>query len=118
MDIDRIQNEKKLDLCQWYFRGKIENIKSSKTQSLNEKNKKTFFINFYSAGFAFLPFVWVINVAWFFDSAFRKPPFDEQNAIRKCKNLHFNNIRFMTHFNFRPQMWYSRRSVLSSGSSW
>lgn len=43
MDIDRIQNEKKLDLCQWYFRGKIENIKSSKTQSLNEKKQKNFF---------------------------------------------------------------------------
>jgi hypothetical protein len=38
-----------------------------------------------SAGFAFLPFVWVVNVFWFFDSAFKKPAFDEQNAIRKCE---------------------------------
>ncbi|CRK93475.1 CLUMA_CG007011, isoform A [Clunio marinus] len=55
MDINRVSNEKKLNLCTWYFR----------------------------AGFAFLPFVWVINVIWFFDSAVRKPPFEEQNAIRK-----------------------------------
>jgi hypothetical protein len=36
-------------------------------------------------GFALLPFVWVVNVVWFFDAAFKKAPFDEQNAIRKCK---------------------------------
>ncbi|XP_070497164.1 gamma-secretase subunit pen-2 [Chironomus tepperi] len=55
MDITRVPNEKKLYLCQWYFR----------------------------VGFLFLPFVWVINVIWFFNTAFKQAAFDEQKAIKK-----------------------------------
>lgn len=36
-------------------------------------------------GFACLPFIWLINSIWFFDEAFRKPVYDEQKSIRRCK---------------------------------
>jgi len=38
---------------------------------------------YYYAGFAFLPFLWAINAVWFFNDAFRKPPFEEQIQLRK-----------------------------------
>lgn len=41
------------------------------------------FVNF-TAGFAFLPFLWAINAVWFFSDAFKKPHFEEQAQIRKC----------------------------------
>lgn len=37
------------------------------------------------AGLVLLPFVWAINVVWFFNDAFRKPVFDEQSQIKKCE---------------------------------
>ncbi|CAO1335254.1 unnamed protein product [Diamesa serratosioi] len=55
MDINRVTNEKKLNLCRWYFR----------------------------VGFAFLPFVWLINTVWFFGEAFKKPVYEEQVAIKR-----------------------------------
>lgn len=78
MDINRVPNDKKLNLCQWYFRGKF------RVDSENLIQMKINLIIF-AAGFVFLPFVWVINVVWFFDEAFKKSPFDEQTSIRKCK---------------------------------
>lgn len=78
MDINRVPNEKKLKLCRWYFRGNFlslqETLKFEKYQNLS-----------ILAGFAFLPFVWVVNAVWFFETAFKKDPFDEQKAIRNCK---------------------------------
>ncbi|CAD7076689.1 unnamed protein product [Hermetia illucens] len=55
MDITKVPNERKLELCRTYFR----------------------------AGFAFLPFAWAINVVWFFNEAFNKPPYEEQKQIRR-----------------------------------
>ncbi|XP_054740350.1 gamma-secretase subunit pen-2 [Anastrepha obliqua] len=55
MDISKATNEKKLQLCRTYFR----------------------------AGWAFLPFVWTINVCWFFNEAFRVTPYPEQTKIKK-----------------------------------
>jgi hypothetical protein len=40
---------------------------------------------FLLAGFAFLPFLWCVNAIWFFAEAFRKPPYEEQREIKKCK---------------------------------
>lgn len=40
---------------------------------------------FFLAGCAFLPFVWAINTFWFFNEAFRKPEYEEQKDIKKCK---------------------------------
>nr|CAH7766969.1 unnamed protein product [Callosobruchus chinensis] len=57
MDLAKVPNEKKLSLCQWYFR----------------------------IGFLFLPFVWAVNAIWFFNEAFRKPAYEEQKRIKKCK---------------------------------
>ncbi|KAG5674866.1 hypothetical protein PVAND_004811 [Polypedilum vanderplanki] len=37
----------------------------------------------FSSGISFSSFVWLINFFWFYDSAFKQPPFDEQNTIRK-----------------------------------
>ncbi|CAH1118655.1 unnamed protein product [Phaedon cochleariae] len=55
MDLAKVSNEKKLDLCRWYFR----------------------------IGFALLPFVWAVNAIWFFNEAFRKPEYAEQKHIKK-----------------------------------
>ncbi|CAG9577141.1 unnamed protein product [Danaus chrysippus] len=55
MDLNRLTNEKKLQLCRWYFR----------------------------VGCALLPFVWAVNVVWFFKEAFMKPPYNEQKQIKK-----------------------------------
>ncbi|KAK6168512.1 hypothetical protein SNE40_021028 [Patella caerulea] len=54
MDLRRVQNEEKLNLCRKYYIG----------------------------GFALLPFLWCINSVWFFNEAFRKPQFDEQKQIK------------------------------------
>lgn len=85
MDINRVPNEKKLDLCQWYFRGKFGITIKVMECRLFLINYILIYFDSLTAGFAFLPFVWVVNVVWFFESAFKKPPFDEQNAIRRCK---------------------------------
>lgn len=49
--------------------------------------KSFFLIFFFLVGFALLPFVWGINTVWFFDEAFRKPAYDEQKTIKKCKQF-------------------------------
>lgn len=43
---------------------------------------------FILAGFALLPFVWLVNALWFFDEAFRKPEYEEQKDIKKCNKNH------------------------------
>uniref|UniRef100_A0A2A4K5L7 Gamma-secretase subunit PEN-2 n=1 Tax=Heliothis virescens TaxID=7102 RepID=A0A2A4K5L7_HELVI len=55
MDLSRLPNDKKLQLCRWY----------------------------YKVGWFLLPFVWVVNAIWFFKEAFMKPPYDEQKEIKK-----------------------------------
>ncbi|XP_050161880.1 gamma-secretase subunit PEN-2 [Myiozetetes cayanensis] len=55
MNLDRVSNEEKLELCRKYFRG----------------------------GFLLLPFLWVVNVLWFFREAFWAPPFGEQQQIKR-----------------------------------
>ncbi|XP_067831316.1 gamma-secretase subunit PEN-2, partial [Heptranchias perlo] len=37
----------------------------------------------FPGGFALLPFLWLVNVVWFFQEAFFKPQFDEQPQIKK-----------------------------------
>jgi len=55
MDLAKMSNEKKLELCRWYFR----------------------------AGFAALPFLWAVNTIWFIREAFIVPEYEEQKQIRK-----------------------------------
>jgi len=38
---------------------------------------------FFFGGFAFLPWLWLVNGVWFFREAYFKEPFDEQIRIRK-----------------------------------
>lgn len=54
MDLKRLKNEDKLDLCRKYYLG----------------------------GFALLPFLWGVNSVWFFREAFLKEPYEEQKQIR------------------------------------
>ncbi|KAK7492099.1 hypothetical protein BaRGS_00016573 [Batillaria attramentaria] len=54
MDLRRVKDEDKLDLCRKYYIG----------------------------GFAFLPFLWFVNSVWFFNEAFRKPAYEQQKMIR------------------------------------
>ncbi|KAL5020360.1 hypothetical protein ScPMuIL_003252 [Solemya velum] len=37
---------------------------------------------YYLGGFALLPFLWLVNSIWFFNEAFRKPVYTEQQQIR------------------------------------
>ncbi|XP_015588784.1 gamma-secretase subunit pen-2 [Cephus cinctus] len=55
MDLSKVPNEKKLNLCRWYFR----------------------------AGFALLPFLWTVNAIWFAKEAFVAPHYEEQKQIKK-----------------------------------
>ncbi|NWZ16906.1 PEN2 secretase, partial [Agelaius phoeniceus] len=55
MNLERISNEEKLQLCRKYYLG----------------------------GFLLLPFLWLVNVLWFFRDAFLAPPFGEQPRIKK-----------------------------------
>ncbi|XP_022902831.1 gamma-secretase subunit pen-2 [Onthophagus taurus] len=55
MDLSKYSNEKKLNLCRYYFK----------------------------AGFALLPFVWAVNAIWFFNEAFRKDKYNEQAQIKR-----------------------------------
>ncbi|KAL0281228.1 UNVERIFIED_CONTAM: hypothetical protein PYX00_002279 [Menopon gallinae] len=55
MDLTKLKDDKKLELCRWYFR----------------------------AGFAFLPFLWCVNAVWFFREAFKRPPYEEQQQIKR-----------------------------------
>ncbi|KAL8572027.1 hypothetical protein ACOMHN_038385 [Nucella lapillus] len=54
MDLRRVKDEDKLNLCRKYWIG----------------------------GLALLPFLWFVNSVWFFNEAFRKPPYDQQKMIR------------------------------------
>ncbi|XP_064900080.1 gamma-secretase subunit PEN-2 [Patagioenas fasciata] len=54
MNLGRVSNEEKLELCRKYYRG----------------------------GFALLPFLWLVNVLWFFREAFVVQPYGEQQQIR------------------------------------
>ncbi|KAK6633947.1 Gamma-secretase subunit pen-2 [Polyplax serrata] len=55
MDLSKVKDDQKLYLCRWYYR----------------------------AGFAFLPFLWCVNAVWFFQEAFKKPPYETQKEIKK-----------------------------------
>lgn len=39
-------------------------------------------------GFALLPFLWFINVVWFFKEAFIRPSFSGQSKLKSCKCNH------------------------------
>lgn len=79
MDLAKVPNERKLYLCKWYFKG----------SGLIISGAGIFIFNFYTilAGLLFLPFVWIVNLVWFFNEAFRKPAYQEQKEIKKCKQL-------------------------------
>ncbi|XP_078050587.1 presenilin enhancer, gamma-secretase subunit [Augochlora pura] len=55
MNLSKISNDEKLHLCKWYFR----------------------------AGFAFLPFLWIVNAIWFAQEAFTVPHYEEQKQIKR-----------------------------------
>ncbi|XP_038219865.1 gamma-secretase subunit pen-2 [Zerene cesonia] len=61
MDLNKLPNDKKLQLCRNYFK----------------------------VGCILLPFVWAVNAVWFFKEAFVKPPFEEQKEIKKYVILSF-----------------------------
>ncbi|XP_061920211.1 gamma-secretase subunit PEN-2 [Entelurus aequoreus] len=54
MNLERLPNEEKLNLCRKYYLG----------------------------GFVLLPFLWLVNVVWFFKEAFFKPVYTEQLQIK------------------------------------
>ena len=61
VNLEKTPNAEKLRLCRLYF----------------------------LLGWACLPFLWAVNFAWFFVWAFRRPPFDQQAAIKRFVLLAF-----------------------------
>ncbi|XP_025048159.1 gamma-secretase subunit PEN-2, partial [Alligator sinensis] len=57
MNLERVPNEEKLNLCRKYYLG----------------------------GFALLPFLWLVNVLWFFREAFLAPAYTQQLQIKSCE---------------------------------
>ncbi|CAH1795840.1 unnamed protein product [Owenia fusiformis] len=57
MDLRKMKNEDKLNLCRKYYLGKL-------------------------GGFALLPFLWLVNTLWFFKEAFINEPYQQQKQIR------------------------------------
>lgn len=55
MDLTKVRNEKKLEICRTYAR----------------------------AGWAFLPVLWAVNFVWFYKEAFLAAPYQEQKEIRR-----------------------------------
>ncbi|XP_066281617.1 gamma-secretase subunit PEN-2-like [Branchiostoma lanceolatum] len=54
MNLNRVKDEDKLELCRKYYYG----------------------------GFFALPFLWFVNVFWFFKQAFIRPAFEQQQQIK------------------------------------
>nr|CDS26770.1 presenilin enhancer [Hymenolepis microstoma] len=44
---------------------------------------------YFFVGFAFLPFVWIVNSIWFFPDAFLRPPSNERKKFRLYLSLSF-----------------------------
>lgn len=55
MNIDNIDDKERLRICRIY----------------------------YLAGFAFLPFLWIVNFFWFFKQVFMRKPYPEQAQMKK-----------------------------------
>ncbi|RVE52238.1 hypothetical protein evm_003157 [Chilo suppressalis] len=93
MDLNRLPNEKKLQLCRWYFK----------------------------VGCMFLPFVWAVNAIWFFKEAFIKSPFEEQKQIKKYVLMSAGGalvwatalIVWVTIFQLRRASWGATGDALS-----
>lgn len=45
-----------------------------------------FFFPLSLGGFAFLPFLWLVNIFWFFREAFLVPAYTEQSQIKGCES--------------------------------
>ena len=73
MKLDKLKDDRKLEICRKYFYGKI-------IYCLHLSNEN----NLSLAGIAFLPFLWLINFIWFFKHAFIRSTYPEQAQIRKC----------------------------------
>ncbi|CAG9794616.1 unnamed protein product [Diatraea saccharalis] len=93
MDLNRLPNDKKLQLCRWYFK----------------------------VGCVFLPFVWAVNAIWFFREAFLKSPFEEQKQIKKYVLLSASGalvwavalIAWVTVFQLQRASWGATGDALS-----
>lgn len=105
MDLSRTPNDKKLNLCKMYFKGKCP-------QSISKYQFEQYVYCFFTGGFALLPFVWAINFFWFFEEAFKKPPYEEQKAIKKCKLIPMPHPFLMSHLH---NIYYSFSDVIASG---
>lgn len=70
-----------------------------------------------------LPFMWAINAVWFFKEAFTKPPFEEQEQIKKCKysmliTLHQNYSLHQTLYCTLPRYQVAIFESRVKGSIW
>lgn len=102
MNLERLPNEEKLSLCRKYYLGEIALLLTFVCLRIHLFFNIVIYhfceIIFFSVtitnvnflllcigGFAFLPFLWLVNVVWFFREAFIKPTYTEQLQIKACK---------------------------------
>lgn len=107
MNLERVPNEEKLNLCRKYYLGKSVKILMNcvplyieHVQFTNIDSILSFFFLcvksclYPTGGFAFLPFLWLVNVVWFFKEAFVKPAYTEQPQIKNCEYLTTNSLAY------------------------
>lgn len=101
MNLERMPNEEKLSLCRKYYLGEITLLLTCSCLHIH----LSFNIEIYhschfpppvtitninvllicTGGFAFLPFLWLVNVVWFYREAFMRPAYPEQLKIKTCE---------------------------------
>lgn len=85
MNLERIPNEEKLSLCRRYYLGMLWQWDIMTRCDVFSVILVFIVLICSSGGFAFLPFLWLVNVLWFFREAFLKPTYTEQLQIKSCE---------------------------------
>lgn len=86
MDLRRVKDDYKLELCRKYYIGEfITNARSKLDYGCPLITLESMDVLFISGGFALLPFLWFVNSVWFFKEAFIRDAFEQQKQIKTCE---------------------------------
>ncbi|XP_055092888.1 gamma-secretase subunit PEN-2 isoform X1 [Symphalangus syndactylus] len=82
MNLERVSNEEKLNLCRKYYLGKADRWGPRRREGTGLEHPREEGLGAWIRGFAFLPFLWLVNIFWFFREAFLVPAYTEQSQIK------------------------------------